>query len=660
MSSQLKITFVAGRTGEWPSGGIRVICQYANHLSRRGHDVTVVAPGRLSIDPTPVNHMMNAARFAQKKLTGHYRPDEWLKMEPGVRFTCVPSLAERFVPDADVVIATAWQTAEWVSRYSSSKGRGFYLIQHLETWNGPEKRVYATWKAPLQKIVVSRWLAEIAAGLDETAIYIPNGLDMELFRITTPSEDRAPKRLIMLYHRAEWKGCHDGLQALSLVREREPGIRATLFGVPARPRVLPDWIDYYQSPPPHLLRELYNQAAIFVAPSRTEGWGLTACEALLCGAALVATDIDGHREFAFHGQTALTSPAMSESLLAENILRLIRDNELRVSLAKRGCEFVRQFSWDRATDAFETELRVRREDPRGAERAAGNGRSCAIVVTFHPSPQHLQNLTGIRAQVDQLIVVDNGSTGNELAQIRLNCEQLRSKLIENGENLGIAAALNLGVRRAQQEGCRWVALFDQDSSVTEGFISTLIAEFQLYSRERKILQIVPRYRDLETGNERPVSHAEDGGAFLTITSGSLFVVEAFEECGLFQENLFVYCVDDDYSLRIRQKGFFIGLSRSAVLLHQSGHPTSRKLFGRTLTTKNYRPEVRYYYARNKVWILRKYGLSFPRLIVPTLREFLTTPVKIALMEEASWEKIKFFTRGLVDGVAGKMGPLRTT
>jgi glycosyltransferase involved in cell wall biosynthesis len=298
----------------------------------------------------------NAARYALRKLDGHYKPNSWLKMDPKVRLLCVPSLSERFVPDGDVVVATAWQTAEWVSQYSKSKGRGFYFIQHLETWNGPEDRVYATWKAPLQKIVPSKWLAEIAQELGETAIYIPYGLDIDTFQIETPCEERRPNQLMMLYHNAKWKGCDDGLQALSMVRESDPDIRVRLFGVPARPKSLPDWIEYHQSPSPKRLRELYNQAAIFVAPSLTEGWGLTGCEALLCGAAVAATDIDGHREFAFHGQTALTSPARSPRALAENILRLIHDPELRIQLAKNGFQFVRQFTWELAADRFEAAL----------------------------------------------------------------------------------------------------------------------------------------------------------------------------------------------------------------------------------------------------------------------------------------------------------------
>lgn len=283
----------------------------------------------------------------------------------------------------------------------------------------------------------------------------------------------------------------------------------------------------------------------------------------------------------------------------------------------------------------------------------------AIVVTYHPCAEHLQNLADIRAQVDLLIVVDNGSTETRLAEIRRACQKLDFKLVENGENLGIAVALNIGVREAQLEKCRWVALFDQDSSVPQGFIPTMIAEFNAYRRDKNIMQIIPRYRDPETGIEREISRFEDGGAFLTITSGSLFSMEAFERCGLFEEQLFIYCVDDDYSLRLRKNGFFIGLSSKAVLVHQSGHPTLRKILGKTLMTKHYRPEVQYYYARNKVWILRHYGKIFPRLILPTLRQFVTIPLKIAFMEHASWKKIEFFARGLMDGIAGRMGKLKT-
>ena len=355
MDRILKINFILSRTGEWPSGGGRIVYEYANRLSRRGHDVSIVHPGRLVIDPSALDHLKNAARYALRKIDGRYTPATWITMDPKVRLLCVPSLTERFVPDGDAVIATAWQTAEVVSRYSKAKGRGFYFIQGLETWNGPEDRVYATWKAPLRKIVPSKWLASIAGEVGEGAAYIPNGLDLETFQIETPSEQRRVNQLAMLYHSGAWKGCAEGLVALSLVRERARDARHFVWSSSTPNK--PSWLDRIL--PLALLQAVTRniQPHRYIRGSKQDGrLGFTGCEALLCGAALVATDIGGHREFAFHEKTALTSPVQFPAGLAENILRLIKDPGLRIQLARNGYEFVRQLTYERALSSFEEVL----------------------------------------------------------------------------------------------------------------------------------------------------------------------------------------------------------------------------------------------------------------------------------------------------------------
>ena len=257
-----------------------------------------------------------------------------------------------------------------------------------------------------------------------------------------------------------------------------------------------------------------------------------------------------------------------------------------------------------------------------------------------------------------MIAVDNGTSGTALESLRELTRGPKFTLIENGENVGIALALNQGVLECRRLGCQWVALFDQDSEVTDGFVEKMIEDFHQFRKSKDILQIVPRYLDPATGKEEPVSRYDDGGLFLTITSGSVFPISAFDQLGLFRKELFIYCVDDDFSLRIRAAGKYIGLSPNAVLLHQSGNPTYRRFMGRLIATKNYRPESRYYYGRNKVWLLRTYWRHFPRLIVPTLRQLFTIPFKIALMEEKPWPKVSMFYRGVLHGLAGRMGKLR--
>jgi glycosyltransferase involved in cell wall biosynthesis len=161
---------------------------------------------------------------------------------------------------------------------------------------------------------------------------------------------------MMLYHTHPVKGSADGFEALSLLRKELPDLQATLFGTSRPSPPLPRWVDYRRLPSQPELRACYNRAAIFIAPAHIEGWPLPPAEAMICGAALAATDIGGHREFGIDGETALLSPAGSPEKLAENVLRLVRNAELRTKIARRGYEHIRRCSWNEALDSFERML----------------------------------------------------------------------------------------------------------------------------------------------------------------------------------------------------------------------------------------------------------------------------------------------------------------
>ena len=352
----LRITFLLHGSGHLPNGGVKVVYEYANHLSRRGHRVSLVHPALNAAASTPVHAVKSAFSFVWRSTNRSFHPKSWFQIEPTVRVLWVPTLSSRFIPDGDVVLATAWATAEWLTEYPASKGKKFYLIQSWETWAGPEDRVRGTWTAPLKKIVIARWLRDVADELGVECSYIPNGIDCHKFGIDTPIENRNPNQLMMLYHSHPVKGSADGLEALSLVKEEIPDLRVTLFGTCAANGKFPQWIDYRRLPSQQELRECYNQASVFIAPARTEGWPLPPAEAMLCGAALAATDIGGHREYAVHEETALLSPARLPEKLAENVLRLIRHPELRAKIARQGQDCIRKFTWAKAVDSFEAVL----------------------------------------------------------------------------------------------------------------------------------------------------------------------------------------------------------------------------------------------------------------------------------------------------------------
>lgn len=361
----MRITFVLpGRSMRKPIGGFKVVYEYANGLVKRGHQVNVIHP--LLFYPEEANLRQKLGMFGQwvaSSVLGIPKLS-WFDISPKVGMLIVGSLEEENIPKGDVIIATAWQTAEWVNRYGQDKGEKFYLIQGYENWSGPEERVKATWKMPLKKIVISHWLEEIALKMGENTItHIPNGLDFKHFHITQSIEKRDPMRIGMLYSPTDWKGSKDGIEALKIVKEKIPELKAVFFSVHPRGIEIPKWMEFHKNPAQDELAKIYNSCAIFIHASWSEGWALPPAEAMACGCALVTTDSKGLRDYAIHRKTALVSKIKDPHALAQNILELIKDNNLRIYLAKEGNKFIQRFTWDKAVEKMEACLLGRLDKP---------------------------------------------------------------------------------------------------------------------------------------------------------------------------------------------------------------------------------------------------------------------------------------------------------
>lgn len=351
----MRITFVLPFSGRVPVGGVKVVYEYANQLVALGHTVDVMHPAGLYLGLGKNDRLTrNIIKFFGYGLTKKYLPTAWFKLDARVKLHWVPTLHAVFVRTADVIVATAWETAEWVMRYPADRGQKFYLIQGFEAWSAERERVIKTWTLPFKKIVISHWLQKIADSLDEPSCLIQNGLDFVKFGVDVPPECRNPRSFLMLYHELEFKGVKDGLQALEQLRLNYPNIKLTLFGVTIpKPGELPDWVRFEQLPTEERLRALYNEAAIFIGPSWTEGWSLTSAEAMQCGCATVLTKNGGHEEFAVHEETSLLSAPKDVNAMARNIERLLQDNDIRIQLANAGVAQIARFTWPRAAHLLE-------------------------------------------------------------------------------------------------------------------------------------------------------------------------------------------------------------------------------------------------------------------------------------------------------------------
>ena len=282
-----------------------------------------------------------------------------------------------------------------------------------------------------------------------------------------------------------------------------------------------------------------------------------------------------------------------------------------------------------------------------------------VVVTFHPDEHVLKNLEQLRPQVERIVVVDNGSTPSELELLRTACQQMHIQLIENGANLGIATALNIGVRHGLEAGMQWIFLFDQDSRVQDAFIGNMVQHFLERERHAPLGLLAPLYLDMRSGNAIHGETLHGRNLEVAMTSGSLLRAATFERCGFFVDELFIDVVDHEYSLRLRRAGLTIEECEQAVLLHSPGAPAVHHLFGKRFLTSNYSPLRRYYQERNKIWVARRYFSSFPKFCLGMFFVSAKDFVKIVFVEpEPRVRKMRFFLRGMWDGLLGRTGQLQ--
>jgi glycosyltransferase involved in cell wall biosynthesis len=342
-----------------PIGGFKVHYEYANHLARRGHDVSVVhaAP--------PASRRSLRARLYDARRHGLLRrrrggPVPWFTFDPGVDVSVVPTVEPEHLPDADVTIATAWQTAEALERTPSRLGSRVYVVYDYEHWAtadaATQRRISATLKADWRIAATSPSVNGLLRDHGvEPAAYVPCGIDMNVFGLDVPIAKRSGRVVGFPDRQREpSKGTQDAIAALDAVRSRTP-LEVWAYSRYASETPL-EWVRCVLRPTDAELRAFYNRIGIFVLPSHFEGWGLPGVEALACGAALVTADSVGNRDYAIDGHTALVVPRARPDLLAEAVERLIADEPLRRDLAARGHAFVQRFSWERATDALETLL----------------------------------------------------------------------------------------------------------------------------------------------------------------------------------------------------------------------------------------------------------------------------------------------------------------
>ena len=185
-------------------------------------------------------------------------------------------------------------------------------------------------------------------------VVVPNGVASEYRPSTVPRTPCDKKTILYVGRFDPYKNVVGLLAAVELLRREMPGaVRLVIAGSPdprypeatnfARQHGLEadiEWRGYISG---QQLVEAYQQADVFVLPSRYEGFGLTVLEAMACGTPVVCSNVSSLPEVA--GDAALLVAPDAAADMAQAIRRIMAEPGLAAVLRAKGLQRAAGFSW---------------------------------------------------------------------------------------------------------------------------------------------------------------------------------------------------------------------------------------------------------------------------------------------------------------------------
>lgn len=278
---------------------------------------------------------------------------------------------------------------------------------------------------------------------------------------------------------------------------------------------------------------------------------------------------------------------------------------------------------------------------------------CAIVVTYFPDDGLVSRLTRTKPQVDRIVIVDNASDAESLVIIEKASASPDVNVIRNPENLGIARALNQGMTWARSHGYKWALLLDQDTVMAPEMVATWIEVFADCPNRAEIA-IIGSNRFLNSDSQsNPSGVVRWKPGKTVITSGSLIRVESAERIGPFREEFFIDCVDFEFCLRARRRGFYVIEVLVPMMEHYIGSPKTVRVLWSKIQLYNHRPWRSYYMIRNFVILAREYLVADPWWVFRMSSAMTRIVIVTLLMEKSRTLKARHMFLGFCDGLSAR-------
>ena len=325
---------------------------------------------------------------------------------------------------------------------------------------------------------------------------------------------------------------------------------------------------------------------------------------------------------------------------------------------------------------------------------------CIILLNWNgwsDTLECLESITALEYPDVDVIVVDNGSTDESVERIRAwcnfcavpyveyHCDQRaglpallddvhhtqsgirRVSLLAVDRNLGFCAGNNLGLAHGSALGAEYFLILNNDTVATPHFLRPLVAAARKNDQAGLLGGIVCFEHDRQSmwfaggdfdtfleGRHRlycePLSRISDAGPLDTgWVTGCMMLIprSTYESLGGFDETLFIYCEDFDYSLRVKAAGKALLLVPQSIIYHKCG---------RSLGTMG--PLSYYYGTRNR---LRLKSMYLPPLKTAAfLAYFLASrlPRYGTLALRGRWDLVKAGSEGIRDYLLRRSGKWR--
>ena len=335
------------------------ILSLSNEFTRRGHRTTIVAPSSKPANEVEGDNLVLIGQPVPLPLSGSWarvslsfhRNREGKRLLDEEEFDVVHMHEPLFpvAPVAALRFSKALNVGTFHAYVRRSRGyRGFRPL--LKRWVG---NLHG-------RIAVSKPAAElIGRYYPGDFTIIPNGIDLAHFSADAPPFERfmdGKLNILFVGRMEKRKGLRFLLAAFARLKWEYPQLRLIVVG-PGRidapsERILGERyvedVEIIGGVPYDDLPRYYRTADIFCSPATGgESFGIVLLEAMAAGAPVLASNIPGYAAVLGDGELGGLFEPNDEVSLANGIVRLMQQPELRARMAAKGRTYVQRFSWDR-------------------------------------------------------------------------------------------------------------------------------------------------------------------------------------------------------------------------------------------------------------------------------------------------------------------------